>query len=244
MEKFKFVCLVCLAMLLAGCAGGKKLQVPLAEIDRPIVNPKGTWEIIPNTSIYMSAQDTVTYRGITYQGLVVPPVEYSITNNILVQLNPLGYLKVIGQLTKSPLLDTTKRYDWQFALDLTLYYPSEWERFGIEYKKRLSPSVWNSGYLDCSTSYHSREGWTFLSGIVGDGFGFQLSEKADVTLGLGLSYETEFKPQFAVYYGGDGNLNFHYSFSPWFRINVGTAIEFYKEKGSELSTAGSLEFMW
>jgi hypothetical protein len=230
------------------CAGPTKMSVPLAEIDRPIVDPKGTWSVEPAVSAFLEVRDTVTYRGISYTSLfrndvfaslMVGTASYSLTDNLSLPYIPYPYL--VWQLSKSPLIDTTVRYKWQFALaggmtGLDRGYAYANIRFA--WKKRLSPSAWYQGNIYEPLGYTFGKGITSGSPQVSNAIGFQLSPKAAVLSALALYYT-------GTHSGGTGSFNFHYSFSKWFSLNVGSGIGIYDDRSeTEMTFNIGSEFYW
>jgi len=249
MKRYFSIPIICMIMVCIGCTGANKMRVPMAEIDRPIVDPKGTWSSHPLINAYLIATDTVTYRGVNWVALLFPTSAYSLTNNLSIAL-PSNSLRptLTWQLTKSPLIDSGARYKWQIALSADYgmngaqandYYGS----LRIITKKLLSNSVWYSGGI---YSFYKRlnENHTIYGNIF-NGLGFQVSEKADVVMSLGLTipdyhkFTTREDENIAAY----GNFNFHYSFVPWFGINIGSSLGTYKGS-TQMEMSGSTEFYW
>jgi hypothetical protein len=244
MKRFWTIAIPCIVMLCMGCAGPNKMRMPLAEIDRPIVDPKGTWSIKPGVSTAIAIIDTVTYRSFTigdYDGLFFYP-SYSLTDNLSLPYIPFPYL--VWQLTKSPLVDTTARYKWQFALGAgtTGIWP-DFARGKIEFlwKKRLSPAVWYEGGINSFFAYiyYGKKMITQPPGI-SNMIGFQLSPKASVESSIGLVYVGGYN-----WLAGSGAFNFHYCFSQWFSLNVGSGMGFApSRKATSIDLNIGSEFYW
>jgi hypothetical protein len=250
MKQYRIIPFTCIVMLCIGCAGSKKMRMPLAAIDRPIVDPKGTWSVAPSIGAYISTSDTVAYRGISYNRMLLPPVSYSFTDNLKIFSNTFFSPTLVWQLTKSPLVDTSARYKWQVALSAGTSWFGIYNfsgSVGLSWKKRLSPSVWYSGDM---TGYLAKEQGKRISvkdGSTYNGIGFQLSQKANVRTGISLYY-ADFYPEyyhFPTLYnvGYSGYFTFQYVFTPWFSLDVGSGIYGYrKETGIDLSVGG--QFFW
>jgi hypothetical protein len=244
MKQFWIIPLTCMVMLCIGCAGSKKMRMPLAEIDRPIVDPKGTWSIKPTLSRIVAAQLETAYRGTVVGNWLFPG--YSLTDNLSLPFVPFPYL--IWQLTKSPLVDTTARYNWQFALSggMTMY-SQIWGVSGeiqVGWKKRLSSSVWYTGRI---RGFSGNDGWMGMNIGVGpfvNGFGFQLSPKADVVASLILHFPKDLNTPPGNNFTGTGSFVFHYTFSPWFSINVGSATSQNSNHGYQIEMSAGGEFYW
>jgi hypothetical protein len=237
---------ICITMLCMGCAGSKKMRVPLAEIDRPLVEPKGTWSAKPSIWVNVFAQDSIAYRNIGLGNLIFP--SYSLTDNLSLPYIPFPYL--IWQLTKSPLLDTTARYKWQFALSggMTGYSLLSGVSGDIRtvWKKRLSPSIWYQGGLIWRLGYISHKGWTLDEpSYATNGICFQLSPKADVVSSISIYYAGNYDYHSLTIknLAGIGSFNFHYSFSPWVSINVGSRLDMRQGAMGMGMNVGS-EFYW
>ncbi len=225
------------------------MSVPLAEIDRPIVDPKGTWSVEPSVSGFLEVRDRVTYRGISYTSvfrndvfasLLVGTASYSLTDNLSLPYIPYPYL--VWQLTKSPLVDTTVRYKWQFALGggaSTIDPSGAYCSLRFSWKKRLSPSAWYQGNIYEALNYSFPKGTATESfPTVSNAIGFQLSPKAAVLSALALYYTGNHS-------GGTGSFNFHYSFSNWFSLNVGSGIGIYDDRNeTEMIFSIGSEFYW
>jgi hypothetical protein len=246
MKRYWIIPFVCMAMLCIGCAGSKKMRMPLAEIDRSIVNPKGTWSVAPSIAAYISTSDTVTYRGIDYYRLLEPPVYYSFTNNLQLHSYPFFSPTLVWQLTKSPYVDTSARYKWQVALAAG----TNWfglhnlaGNVGLHWKKRLSPSVWYAGNMVGYWAKDSGKRILVPGGNTSNGIGFQLSPKASVATGLGLFYAGDYHFLIINDIGYSGNFNFQYAFSPWFSLNVDSGITGYRKVIGMNVGIGS-EFFW
>jgi hypothetical protein len=219
------------------CTGSNKLLVPNAEIDRPIVDPKGTWSIKPTIKASVAVQDSSASRSITLGNWLFP--SYSLTNNLSLPFIPFPYL--VWQLTKSPLVDTTAIYKWQFALSggMTGYSRVEGVSGDMQFswKKRLSPSTWYLGSL--APFFIGHNAWMgaaygiggFGIGPLVNGVGFQLSPKADVITMLSLGWPPDSHSPPRNPFSGTGSFAFHYSFSPWFAINVGAALREFESNG-------------
>jgi hypothetical protein len=240
--------LLILVVVCLGCSSANKLRVPLAEIDRPIVAPKGTWSADRGVGVYLDVRDTVSYRGIIFNdpfltysfvGALVTPASYSLTDNLSLPCIPFPYL--VWQLTKSPLVDTNVRYKWQFALAGGVTNILEKLAYGnirFAWKKRLSPSAWYQGAINEPLGYTSGKGIIAGSPQVSNAVGFQLSPKASVLSALALYYT-------GSHTGGTGSFNLHYSFYQWFSLNVGSGIGIYNDRNETAMTfnIGS-EFYW
>jgi hypothetical protein len=239
MKKCWIVPLALFAMLSIGCAGGNKMRVPFAAIDRPIIDPKGTWHASPSIGggigVSVLAQDTFAYRGVGLSGLILPSMGYSLTDNLALSIYPYQKLSasLVWQLTKSPLIDTTVRYKWQFALSGRMQYINRdaiYSTINFICKKRLAPSVWYTG------GFYTLQGYT--AGYIGfpavsSGIGFQLSPKADVTPSVTLEYAGRVLAFYHIVFNkdnfiGTGSFNFHYSFSEWFSFALGTEFSISK----------------
>ncbi len=246
MKKYRIIPLIGIVMLCIGCAGSKKMRMPLAEIDRPIVNPKGTWSAAPGVEASVVIQDTIAYRGISYYSLLVPPMTYSFTDNF--QISSYNFLSplLVWQLTKSPYVDSSAQYKWQFALTagfdmFGLYNLSG--VLGLRWKKRLSPSVWYEGDLKGFWRKGNGKRISVIEGRTYNGIGFQLSPKASVMTGIHLFYAGNYHLLVINDIGYSGVFDFQYDFSPWFSLNVGSGISGYRNvTGMNLGIGG--EFYW
>jgi hypothetical protein len=259
--------LIGIAVLCLGCVGTNKMRMPLAEIDRPLVNPKGTWSARPQLSAYITTNDSITYRGYDLRRWANP--SYSITDNLALIDLPFPYFiypgprstpniqfpTIVWQLTKSPLVDTMARNKWMFALSEgtnLVFSRSILGGYGLQWKKRLGPSVWYGGgfsgtlyyYFGEETPYYSK-GTKYFSNGISSGIGFQLSPKADVVSLVNIGYGAEYLNRSLkfTYWGGSGSFNFHYSFSPWFSVNYGSGLSIEKVAMSLLMNVGG-EFYW
>jgi hypothetical protein len=253
MKQYLIIPFIVIALINNGCAGSKKMHMPLAEIDRSLVNPKGTWSVAPGVGAYISVMDTIAYRGISYFGLIQPTSSYSFTHNLQLSFAThfLGYIfpSLTWQLTKSPYVDTTMRYKWQFALNASTtigryMFDSFDGSIRLGWKKRLSPSVWYGGGISSDFFWND---FSFISCDASNKIGFQLSPKASVSSGIGLSYGHIFGENPYGYkrnsYGYSGSFDFQYAFSPWFTLRIGSGIS-----GGQKSTSISLDaggtFYW
>jgi hypothetical protein len=247
MNRYWIITLVCVTMLCLGCAESRKIHMPLAEIDRPLVDPKGTWSVKPSIGTYIDAMDTTTYRGIQPTNLLLPPSAYSLTNNLSLSFSSFLSPSFAWQLTKSPLIDSTERYKWQFAIagNISGGMKQGYMNLSLDFKKRLGASVWSTAAITSGWFYHSREGVWVKSGSVSDGIGFQLSPKADVKSSLGFSYyDSDYHVVTMKNVSGSGYFNFHYTFSPWFSLNIGSGIYVLQSNSTEMSTSIGSEFYW
>jgi hypothetical protein len=240
------VLLACLTAMFAGCAGWNKLTVPLAEIDRPLIDPTGTWSTSPQIGYHIISEDTITYRSVDLAGWFV--ASYSLTNNLSLPFIPLPYLT--WQLTKSALADTTRRYKWQFAVGggITAFSQASISgRVRLDWKKRISPSVWYSGHLsDGGTDQWGPPQLRLIYKYVefSNGIGFQLSSKASVATAASVTYWTEPMSHPSIYYTGGTSLSFQYRFTPYFGINAGSVITVFQHYYTGVNTFVGTTFFW
>ncbi len=247
MNRYSIITCICVIMLCLGCAESRKMHMPLAEIDRPLVDPKGTWLVEPSVKAYIDARDTVTYRGIIYINLLLPPISYSLTNNLSLSFSSYLSPSFAWQLTKSPLIDSTERYKWQFAIsgNISGGMKQGQMNLNLEFKKRLCASIWSTGAITSGWFYNFHEGAWVKSASVSDGIGFQLSQKADVTSFLSFSYyNRDYHFVTIKNVSGSGYFDFHYSFSPWFSLNIGSGIYVFQSTSTEMTTSIGGEFYW
>lgn len=247
MRKYCMTPFISLVVICIGCSSANKLRVPLAEIDRPIVDPKGTWSVKPSLTLSVFTQDTFASRGGNVGNLIVPRFGYSLTDNLSLPYIPFPYL--VWQLTKSPLVDTTERYKWQCAISggMNGYNQLLGVTGDIQFywKKRLFPSVWYLGEIYCPWGDIFHRGMWEAAQVpqVINGVGFQLSQKADVVTRLSVAYFGNYLSFTTRDFSGVGNLTFHYSFSPWFSINFGSSLEMRKGAMGMSMNIGN-EFYW
>jgi hypothetical protein len=249
MRIFSTIPFICIAMLLAGCGSANKMRMPLAAIDRPMVDPKGTWSMSPSIETYSITSDTIAYRGFGYTNILVPPMSYSFTDNLKLFSNNLFSPTLLWELTKSTYTDTSARYKWQLAVSagLNFFWLYNYSgNFGLSWKKRLSPSVWYSGNVFGTWAKEHDKRMTIPEGGGGSAIGFQLSPRASVGNSISLYYSD----YFGHYHfpnvndvGYNWYFNFQYDFSSWFSFYFGSGISGYqKQRGIESNIGG--QFFW
>ena len=231
--------------LFVGFSCAERQRVPLAEIDRAIVDPKGTWSTKPGIGFSVISEDTTSYRSFSLNNLLV--ASYAINDNLSLPIIPYPY--IIWQITKSPYADPGMRDKWQFALGAGLPNlggrPDEYRIAGellFIWKKRISSSIWYSGQVRGSLFYQHPMRWFSESGMLSNTVGFQLSQKADVVTGFacGYGFFAAKKERMAF---GEIPFGFHYNFSQYYSIYGGTNIT-ANGKSTGIGVYIGNEFYW